>query len=95
MNDEENAVEYEALTRDIIALVRSAGPNGESTADTLQMVYDTDGAPLLGAINAMEDVRVLAPPDFERRLRALNEDHDLDDEYDELVESQERLRKAA
>ena len=88
-------VEFRALMRDIIALVRSSGSRGQAAADDLQLRWDIDGAPLLGGVNAMEDVKVIAPPDFERRLRAMNDDGEFDEELEELVESQERLRQAA
>lgn len=86
---------FDSLTRDMIELIRASGQRGREEAAGLDLEYRLDGAPMMGAINAMEELGILAPSEFERLLRETSDGEEFDEELDELVESQERLRKAA
>ncbi|CEI26487.1 hypothetical protein FAM22020_001287 [Propionibacterium freudenreichii] len=60
---------FETLARDMIELIRASGPQGRKEAAGLDLEYRLDGAPMMGAINAMETLGILASPEFERLLR--------------------------
>lgn len=85
--------ECQALTDDMIALVRENGDG--ALADKLQVMSCIDAPPLLLAICALSELGITAPREFELRLRFLNHNHDFDDELDELVESQATLQEMA